>query len=323
MPGGSEPRRKFALIGFSDSTRDMAPLNDPEWAVVGMNQLQRHLRHFDLDDAGEIQRDTEGKPLTVLRHADLWFEIHKVWNTAVAPGTDHAAWLRDCEIPCYMTDVVEGLPSSIAFPVDRMIEKFDIDYFTSTVAYMVAWAIDHIDGLVEERLREINTGDASALDMLKLTRSIYNEYTIGVFGIDLIVGEEYAHQRPAAEFYLGQAMARNIEVMLHDRSALLSQRYRYGYEMEPDDLVLDSDLEARRVRHVNEHDKSNAVAIELFGRIEELKNCPMEDEAREKRLAELINAHQKASADVVTLGGALEEVKFWIEFRTRRERGMA
>ena len=69
------------------------------------------------------------------------------------PGTDHAAWLRDCGIPVLMTDRVPGLPTAVRFPIERLIEKFSIDYFTSTVAYMVAFTLDYIDQQVEVRLR--------------------------------------------------------------------------------------------------------------------------------------------------------------------------
>ena len=259
-PDGVTPRKKFALCGFASSTRGMAPFSEPGWAVVGMNQLNRHIPR-----------------------ADVWFEIHKEWNAAVVPGTDHAGWMRDCGIPVLMTDRVPGLPTSVRYPLERLSGKFS-DYFTSTVAYMVAFFTDHIDRLVEQRLREAPpNGMATAWDVAELQRSMYAEYTIGIFGIDLIVGEEYSYQKPCAEYHIGQALARGITVMIPPQSALLTQRYRYGYFMEPDQLIKDSDLEARRVT--------------------------------------LVNLAQKHAEELAKLNGALGEIAYWTEVRTLRERG--
>lgn len=248
MPDGVTPRKKIALVGFASSTRGMAPFNDPEWAIVGMNQLNRHIPR-----------------------ADAWFEIHKEYNNAVVPGTDHEGWLRDCGIPVLMAERVPSLPTSMAYPIARLTEKFS-DYFTSTVAYMVAWAVDHIDRAVEARIETVWSGGkgASAADFQALMKSLYAEYTIGIYGIDLVVGEEYTWQRPCAEYHLGQALARNITVHIPRQSALLTQRYRYGYQMEPDDLIKDSDIASRRDYLTAEHQKYTQACIEITGALKEL-----------------------------------------------------
>lgn len=262
MPDGVTPRTKIALVGFASSTKEHAPVGDPEWVLCGMNQLYRHLP----------------------RRVDLHYEIHKEWNTALVPGTDHAAWLRDCGIPVLMTDRLPDMPTTVRFPITRLIEKFSLDYFTSTVAYMLAFTIDYIDQQVERRLRVApSNGLASAWDVAQLQRSLYREYTIGIFGIDLIVGEEYDWQKACAEFWLGHALARDIIVMIPPQSALLKQRYRYGYAMAPADLINDVDLS--------------------------------------KRHAFLTGEHQKHSEAVVQLVGALREVETWRELYRLRERG--
>lgn len=323
-PDGSAQRRKFALIGFSTSTRHMAPLNDPEWAVVGMNQLARHLRHAVLDEHGAQVLDQDGKPVTSLRHADLWFEMHRIWNDAVVPGTNHEKWLRECEVPTYMCETVDGLPTSMRFPVERLIKKFDIDYFTSTVSYMIAWAIDHIDMSVKQHLETVPRNGDTPLDVMRLIETIYAEYTIGMFGIDLIVGEEYADQRPAAEYWLGQAMARNINIVLPRKSALLKQHYRYGYDIESPDFLRESDFVARRNGLVEEHRRATEHAIELYGRIAELEHIQNEKKVNfEKRCSALRAEHQKESERAVTLNGAVNELQYWHELRVLRERGGA
>lgn len=260
MPDGETPRKKFALVGFASSTRGFAPYNDPEWAIAGMNQLSRHIPR-----------------------ADWWFEMHREWNTAVVPGTDHEGWLAQCEIPVMMTSRVSSIPTSVRFPIDTLTSRV-ADYFTSTVAYMVAYTTWHIDRLVEMQLRETPpNGLATAWDVVELARSLYADYTIGIFGIDLIVGEEYDWQKACAEFHIGVALSRNIRVVIPPQSALCHQRYRYGYEMEPNDLVKDSDIE--------------------------------------KRMAYLRTEHQKHLEAAMQLSGAIGEMSYLKEFRTLRERG--
>lgn len=262
MPDGATERKKFALCGFASTTREMAPVTDPEWAVVTMNQLYRHM----------------------VRRGDAHFEIHADYLDAVVPGTDHEGWCRDCGIPVLMTARRPQLPTSVRFPIERLIARFDHDYFTSTVAHMAAFFIDHIDQRVEARMRAApGNGLASAFDVAQLQRAIYAEYSLGFYGIDLVVGEEYTWQRPCAEFYLGQALARNIAVHIPKPSALLKQRYRYGYQMEPAGLILESDLERRRIG--------------------------------------LVNAHQQHSEELLKLTGALGELAFWTELRSLREKG--
>lgn len=250
MPDGVTPRKKLALVGFASSTKEMAPFADPEWAIIGMNQLNRHIP----------------------RRADAWFEIHKEYLDAVVPGTDHEAWLRNCGLPVYMVDRFPNLPTSVRYPVDRLIQKFGIDYFTSTVAYMFAWAIDYIDQRVEATLKESpGNGLASAWDVLQLQRSLYREWSVGIFGIDLIVGEEYDWQRACAEFWLGQMLARDITTVIPKESALLKQRYRYGYFMEPEDLLKDSDISKRIGQLTGEHQKHSEIVVQLVGALKELE----------------------------------------------------
>ena len=249
MPDGVTPRKKIALVGFASSTKDMAPFTEPEWAIVGMNQLSRHIPR-----------------------ADAWFEIHKDYLEACVPGTDHEAWLQTCNLPVLMTQRLPQLPTSCAYPVDRLIQKFSLDYFTSTVAYMLAWVVDYIDQRVEAHLKAApGNGLASAWDVVQLQRSLYRDYSVGVFGIDLIVGEEYDWQRSCAEFWLGQLLARDVTLIIPPQSALLKQRYRYGYFMEPEDLLKDSDLSKRVAALTQEHQKHSEAAVQLVGALRELE----------------------------------------------------
>ena len=131
--------------------------------------------------------------------ASRWFEIHYNWNEHVVEGTDHAGWLQECPIPVYMNEHHPEFPNSVRFPIEKMIEQFG-DYYTSSIAYMLALAISE-----------------------GFTR-------IDLYGIDLSVGVEYIEQRPCAEYFIGIASAKGIDVGIPTASALCKQNHRYGYQ---------------------------------------------------------------------------------------------
>ncbi len=110
-------RDKLAVVGFATSTRDLAPFDDPEWDIAGLNQLYR-----------------------MIPRADIWMDIHVNWDEENVEGTDHEGWIRDCGIPVLMSRVHSELPTSVSYPVDAVIAGAT-DYLTSSVAFYIAWAI--------------------------------------------------------------------------------------------------------------------------------------------------------------------------------------
>src|SRR4029077_9502319 len=149
-PDGVTPRKKVAIVGYAETSRMLAPFDDPEWSIWGMNQLYRHIPR-----------------------ADRWFDIHHNWNEHVVEGTDHVGWLSNAKIPCYMVERLPQFQNSVTLPIQRLIDINGKDYFSSSIAYMIALAI--ADGFTHLR----------------------------IFGVDLIVGDEWDYQKPNAEFWIG------------------------------------------------------------------------------------------------------------------------
>lgn len=135
--------------------------------------------------------------------ADRHFEIHANFMDAVVDGTDYRGWLRRCSLPIYMTQRQPDIPNSVTYPLQRVIKDLEVDYFTSTIAYEIALAI--VEGFKE----------------------------IALYGVDLIVNEEWAHQKPCVEFLLGLANGRGITTTIPRTSAVCKMTHRYGYEPEP------------------------------------------------------------------------------------------
>jgi hypothetical protein len=113
------------------------------------------------------------------------------------------------------------------------------DYFTSSVAFMIALAI-------EEGFKEI-----------------------GLWGIDLIVGDEYFYQKPCAEFWLGVAHGKGITITLPHTTALCKQSHRYGYQQEPESLVKMSELVKRRQALLDERHKKMIELANIDGAVQE------------------------------------------------------
>jgi hypothetical protein len=210
-------RKKIAICGFASSSRDYMPMDKPEWEIWGLNQLYRHVPR-----------------------ADRWFDIHWNWNEEVVPGTDHRAWIRDCGIPVYMTQTHPDLPTSVRYPLERMA-AWGADYFTSTIAYMTALAVWEIDQQVDARLQNHDGPLPTSLGAL---REIYGEYAVGIYGVDLVVGEEYFWQKACAEFWIGMAVARGIKLHLPPTTALCTmQNGRYGFDRPAPQIVTTADVD--------------------------------------------------------------------------------
>lgn len=214
MPDGVTPRRKFAIVGFATSSRDDAPFHDPDWDIWALNQVYRHVPRID-------------------RH----YEIHHNWYEHNVEGTDHEGWMKTCPVPVVMNVFRPEFPTCVAVPIERLIEKFS-DYYTSTIAYMLAMAIDQIDRLVDERVKATGWTVTEGQSPVKFIEKLYGDYSIGIWGVDLIVGTEYFDQKACVEYYCGQAAARGINVGLPKASALCKQTHRYGYELGPKEFPI-------------------------------------------------------------------------------------
>jgi len=191
--------RRIALLGFARTYVD-APFADPTVCIVGMNELYKLIPRWD-----------------------VWFELHDtayLGKTARAETPDeptrHLEWLRAQapDKPIYMLRRYDEIPASVPYPLEAMTARFG-RYFTSTVGYMLAWAIEEI---VQQRAdpRVPEPGE-----------------WIGLFGIDLASGTEYEQQRPNAEYLVGYARGLGITVDVPETAAILHAAGLYGFEPPP------------------------------------------------------------------------------------------
>lgn len=188
--------RKVAILGFGGTAKD-CPWQDPTWELWGMNGFWR------------AAEPDYGVKATEDRYS-LWFDMHtleytRAYGIAAGIADKQERWLEQPHpFPIFTLDNFgPQYPSVRRFPIEDVITALGRDYFTSTVAYALAYALTQPD--IAE---------------------------IGLWGIDLVHDTEYADQRPCAEYWAGRAEALGIKITIHERSALLRQRGRYGYEAE-------------------------------------------------------------------------------------------
>lgn len=173
--------------------------------------------------------------------ADCWFEMHHNYLTDAQPTPEaYQQWLATCPLPVLMCERRDEVPQSLAYPLDAVSQYFP-SYFTSSVAYMLALGI-------------------------------YCEYkVIGLYGIDLIAGTEYAEQKPCVEFLLGYAHARGIHIKIPDSSALVRpELYGYKDSTKYQGLLEIQELKDRKARLSAERDQALARANNLEGAVANL-----------------------------------------------------
>lgn len=187
---------KVAIVGGSD-TKGLAPYDSEDWEIWGMNNtyanMPRSTRWFEIHpikfENGHYFRRKQIRP-GVFKWS-LEFRGQKV--------DDYMADLAGLDIPVYMQKPWESIPKSLAYPLDKVLQKFG-NYFTNSVSYMIALAI--LDGAKE----------------------------IGCFGVDMATGSEYGPQRPSCEFFLGVAAGLGLVLNIPPQADLLKTKFLYGFQ---------------------------------------------------------------------------------------------
>jgi hypothetical protein len=183
---GPEGADKIGLLGSAPSSLKLAPYGDLSWSLWGCSP----------GVYGMAQR------------ADVWFEIHR-WEPPVPgkpndPGNvpwmspEYVEFMRRFHGPVLTAEVVDELPTGLRYPFEYMLEKHGPYHFTSSLAWMLALAIE------------------------------CKPKAIGLWGVDMAANTEYAFQRPGCQHFIGLAMNEGIDVILPPESDLMRPTTLYG-----------------------------------------------------------------------------------------------
>lgn len=149
---------------------------------------------------------------------DVLFEIHR---PEVIKAEGHWDKLKALTIPIYMQERYPEIPTSIKYPLDYVQQRYTVPgrdraFLTCSASQMLAVAVD----------------------------SVPTPAAISLFGVDMLMDNEFGWQRPSCEFWLGVCVGRNIALTLQPQTDLLNTRFIYGYEDEKQ-AVFDQQLNER------------------------------------------------------------------------------
>lgn len=123
--------------------------------------------------------------------------------------------MRDpARCPVWMYEAVPEIPASRALPVEELVRKYGSFFFTSSLAWMIACAIEDI---LEERAKN------KANDLKQP-----EEDEIGMWGVDMAANEEYGYQRAGCQHFLLIAADLGIKITVPPESDLLRPMPLYG-----------------------------------------------------------------------------------------------
>ncbi len=169
-------KKTVALVGMAASSCSLAPFDDPECEIWGLN---------------------EAHAFPWMKRATRWFQIHgsDSWKRYIAKRDvrGHFDWLKKNPwgIPIYMQYPNDIVPLSVGYPLYQVVNtvfpnfrrgKAKVKYFTSTFAYMMGIAV--LEGFQR----------------------------VEIYGFEMADDVEYVRQKACAEFWIGYAMAKGIEI---------------------------------------------------------------------------------------------------------------
>ena len=116
--------RKVVILGRHAKTAESCPWNDGSFEIWAL----------PWDDAAI--------------RADRWFELHHPKTFTKRHGAEYVEKLKGLKTPLFMQETRPEFPSSVEYPLSSVMTGRR-DYFSNTVAYMIALA-------VHERVNEIH-----------------------------------------------------------------------------------------------------------------------------------------------------------------------
>lgn len=271
--------RKIALVGTAESGAK-APFGDDSYEIWGVS----------------------ARAACVTR-ADRWFELHRIGGE---PEDWQQHWRKTIkahshDVTLYMLYPEFDLgPKVVAYPHERIVQRFGTFFMTSSFAWMMALAIDE--------LRPLNE------------KSIDGE--IAIFGVEMEYGTEYAQQRVGFRHFMDLARVLGIGI-----TRLLASGLSYEpvpYPMWKDDPLLNKlgqrqELSKRQLRNFDESIRHTRTLIaQNRALLEEIDNFGNRDydagkrrDFLERELSGLMETSATLSKDIVHWT-AIEEEQKWL-----------
>ena len=193
----------IAIIGSAPSSVRLGPYQNKNWSVWGCSPgVYGAIPHGSSNVWFEIHRWEPPQPGDPGNHANKpWFSPEYVqFLTAQEDPQLPAGPNPDVDNP------VPSLKNGWRFPFEDYIAKYGSYFFTSSMAWMLAHAIE----------------------LLAPRAAAGEKVQIGLWGVDMAALSEYNLQRPGCQHFIGLAKHMGIEVILPPESDLLQPPTLYG-----------------------------------------------------------------------------------------------
>jgi hypothetical protein len=269
--------KKLAIVGSHPKTRDLAPLNNPDYDIWVFN---------------------ESVSLGWAKTATAVFQMHNpiiFRNPANRNDPKHYQWLVQPQgkIEIFMQEKFEDVPNSVKYPMDQILAMLGtlqrgedaVKYFTSSVAYALALGI-------------------------------YRNYKhIEVWGVELETNTEYQYQRENLNYWCGVAIGRGIDLIIPKESGLFRDLL-YGFEGDlevPADLLETRKVTKEKERGIF-RDAFKAAIESVRIRMEQLNQTMTPDEANKaaQAYADSVGHAVQAAFDLGSSDGAVQEIERYI-----------
>lgn len=168
---------KIALLGSAPSSRKLAPFGDLNWEIWSCSPPNY--------DAPRVE---------------AWFELHHLdRKMQMAQNAPYINVIKK-HPRVYIAVPDKRFPNAIVYPKDRMLEKYGNYFFTSSLAWMMAMAIEQ------------------------------KPEWIGLWGVDMSAMEEYGYQRAGMHYFMQKAYEAGISIYIPPQSDLQMGPPLYGYK---------------------------------------------------------------------------------------------
>lgn len=230
---------KLAILGSAPSSLPLAPFKNEDYRAWVQGRVDKLMQaHAHIPGEFDIWGCSPGCWANIPR-ATRWFEVHRWQPEAPWFGPEYLQFLREFKGPVYTGGKVPEIPNHVVYPLDAMEEKFSSYFMTSSIALMMALAIDLIEAIREMRKLKTAMPDGWSANPLALRLAAENidptefdkpdqDDVIGLWGVDMAAAEEYAYQRPGCHFFVLEAMRRGLGVYLPPESDLMRPMPVYG-----------------------------------------------------------------------------------------------
>lgn len=313
MPEIKRTSDRVTILGFCESSRHLAPYDDPDVEIWNLNRAY-----------------------IFAKRSDRYFDMHSpaIRNWHHRRSNDHAKWMQSFNGPIYMHEVDPDVPNSVRYPIEEVQEDIGKDLWRLIGAGQGGPGGASSGGGTVQMAKHGPRPTANDLKREEATTKPYFDSSIAyeialaihegfkeimVVGVDLNTQGEYVWQRSGVSYLLGLAQGRGITVVLPDNCPLLQGNcYGRAYLMPGGEHMSHAQLETRLEALMEELRIKTEAHAEWRGSARETEFLAgqmipgIDQEKLNGRLKQIKAQVQNSGLDLKATEGSIKETLYWI-----------